>query len=147
MKQKTRFKILEISVSADISAHEWSIYRYQPQKKPYRSISNLFHVSIWGGLQLCLGWLRPQKPSRGDGTGLITFDLDEIRCSFKRDEFLLTLRFTNRFYNSWAQGVSSKNEKRAESPWRGAPRGAGPNAATSVAPAYGREHTNQIGAL
>jgi len=33
MKQKTKFKILEISVSADISAHEWLIYRYWPKKR------------------------------------------------------------------------------------------------------------------
>jgi len=32
MKQKTRLNILEISVSTDISAHEWPIYRYRPQK-------------------------------------------------------------------------------------------------------------------
>jgi len=34
MKQKTSFKNLVISVSADISAHEWPIYQYRPQKSP-----------------------------------------------------------------------------------------------------------------
>ena len=29
----------------------------------------VFHVSIWEGLELCLGGLSPQKPPRGDGTG------------------------------------------------------------------------------
>jgi len=34
MKQKTRFKNFGniLLVSADISAHEWPIYRYRPQK-------------------------------------------------------------------------------------------------------------------
>jgi len=36
MKQKKDLNILEISVSV----HEWPIYRYGPQKKPYRSISS-----------------------------------------------------------------------------------------------------------
>jgi len=30
----------------------------------------VFHISIWGGLVLCLGGLSPQKPPRGDGTDL-----------------------------------------------------------------------------
>ena len=29
----------------------------------------MFHVSIWGGLELCLWGLSPQKPPCGDGTG------------------------------------------------------------------------------
>jgi len=37
--------------------------------------------------------------------------------------------------NSQAQGVSGKNESSSQTPWRGAPRGAGPNAAASVASA------------
>ena len=28
----------------------------------------VFHISIWGGLELCLGGLSPPKPPRGDGT-------------------------------------------------------------------------------
>jgi len=28
----------------------------------------VFHVSIWGGLELCLGGLGPPKPPHGDGT-------------------------------------------------------------------------------
>jgi len=35
--------------------------------------------------------------------------------------------------NSQVQGVSGKNEQSTQTPWRGAPRGAGPNAAASVA--------------
>jgi len=30
----------------------------------------VFHVTIWGGLELCLGGAKPQKPSRSDGTVL-----------------------------------------------------------------------------
>jgi len=29
----------------------------------------VFHVLIWGGLELCLGGLSPPKAPRGDGTG------------------------------------------------------------------------------
>jgi len=39
------------------------------------------------------------------------------------------------FYNSRAQGASGKNERPAQTPWRGAARGAGSNAAASVASA------------
>jgi len=28
----------------------------------------MFHISIWGGLELCLGEIIPPKPSFGDGT-------------------------------------------------------------------------------
>jgi len=31
----------------------------------------VFHVPIWGGLELCLGGLSPPKPPRSDGTGPI----------------------------------------------------------------------------
>jgi len=31
----------------------------------------VFHISIWGGLKLCLVGLSPQKPPRGDGTGCV----------------------------------------------------------------------------
>ena len=41
----------------------------------------MFHVSISGGLELCLGGLSPQKPhSRGDGT-----EQTEDKCSTKDD--------------------------------------------------------------
>jgi len=30
----------------------------------------VFHVLIWGSLELFLGGLSPQNPPRGDGTGL-----------------------------------------------------------------------------
>jgi len=33
----------------------------------------VFHVSIWGGLELRLGGLSPQNPPRGDVTGLIAY--------------------------------------------------------------------------
>jgi len=29
----------------------------------------VFHISIWGDLELCLGGLSPPKSPRGDGTG------------------------------------------------------------------------------
>jgi len=32
----------------------------------------VFHVSIWGGLELCLGGAKPTKAPRGDGTDLVT---------------------------------------------------------------------------
>jgi len=28
----------------------------------------VFHISMWGGLKLCMGRLIPSKPPRGDGT-------------------------------------------------------------------------------
>jgi len=37
--------------------------------------------------------------------------------------------------NSQAQGVFGQNEQSTQTPWRGAPRDAGPNAAASVASA------------
>jgi len=37
--------------------------------KSYNSIYLIvFHISIWGGLELCFGGLSPPKPRRGDGT-------------------------------------------------------------------------------
>ena len=33
----------------------------------------MFHISIWGGLELCLGGLSPPKPPRGDGTACYTY--------------------------------------------------------------------------
>jgi len=32
----------------------------------------VFHVSIWGGLELCLEGLSPPKPPLGDGTDVDT---------------------------------------------------------------------------
>jgi len=31
----------------------------------------VFHISVWGGLDLCLAGLSPPKPPRGDWTGAI----------------------------------------------------------------------------
>ena len=70
---------------------------------------------------------------------LIRFDnirwFVEIHHAFKRDNCLVTIRFISRVYNSRVQGVSGKTEQSAQTPWRGAPIGAGPNAAASVASA------------
>ena len=67
---------------------------------------------------------------------LSTFDsvrwLEEIHHLFKRGNYLLIMRFISCLYNSGAQEVSSKNEKSAQTAWRGVPINAGPNAAASV---------------
>jgi len=42
------------------------------------------------------------------------------------------MRFKSCFCKSLAKGLSGKNEQPVWPPWRGAPRGAGPNAAASA---------------
>jgi len=39
----------------------------------------VFHVSIWGGLELCFGGPSPPKPPRGDGTARKSSDLPEFK--------------------------------------------------------------------
>jgi len=63
------------------------------------------------------------------------FYSSELTSFFKRDNYFLTMRFKSRFYNSLAQGLSGKNKQPVRPPWRGASRGAGPNAAASDASA------------
>jgi len=70
---------------------------------------------------------------------LITFDIITVKLlsSFVQARYLFV---NNEIYkpfllNSRAQAVCGKNEQFAQTPWRGAPRSAGPNAAESVASA------------
>jgi len=37
----------------------------------------VFHISIWWGLELCLGGAKPTKAPRGDGTAYRGDELDE----------------------------------------------------------------------
>jgi len=52
----------------------------------------VLHISIWGGLKLCLGGLSPPKPPRGDGTE-VTFSatvsrLLPLQLGFERFHYI-----------------------------------------------------------
>ena len=69
-----RSQVLASCLCRKRSGHEWT--RTVARKFSIGGLwQNLnwfivFHVSNWGGLELCLGGLSPQKPPRGDGTGV-----------------------------------------------------------------------------
>jgi len=53
----------------------WGGFRFVQWGLTFRNLNKLFHISIWGGLELCFGGAKPTKAPRGDGTVWQNFSL------------------------------------------------------------------------